>query len=73
MGLGVLGGEEGLEGTNHKKKLKERSQKSEKFWKNHLIFFFSIGTALEPTLNPFKTKNRSENIKNWQNCEKIGG
>ena len=44
MGLGVLGEGEGLEGANHKKKLKERSQKSEKFGKNHIIFF-SIGTA----------------------------
>ena len=38
---------EGLEGANHKKKLKERSQKSEKFGKNYIIFF-SIGTYSKP-------------------------
>ena len=44
---------EGLEGANRNK---NRSKKFENREKSDFFFVFLIRTALEPTLNPFKTK-----------------
>ena len=66
---GFRGGGEGLEGANRKKK--KIGGKISKIGKK--IRFFSIGTALEQTLNPFKTKKSlrkshksAKSRKNWR-------